>query len=279
MTTLDISARRIIIGTWGCALIVMGASAINAVLTYAALGDNRVLGLATGAAVDIALFVSIIGDTQLARYGQKSSWGLSLAVFTAIMSLGLNVGMAVHEGRWHMAALHAIVPVMMVFLAKTGQDYLVRFTDLSATSARDADRGQTLPSPLPPLGSQTTTASRAPVTVDNWAPATPPSTTRPGPPAPASTVSYPTVASTPPTSPGLPASTTPPRPPTGPRLVPSVRPAPRRKPTGDDTQVLALLAQGADAAAVAAALGCSKRTAFRRMAAVKQSNETKAAAS
>jgi hypothetical protein len=274
MTALDVSARRIVIGTWGCAVIVMVASAINAVLTFSSVGDNRVLGLATGIAVDIALCVGLIGDRLLARYSLSSAWGRTLRILAAVMAVVLQVGAAVKASHYFVALLHAFLPALLVALTEYGQDVLIKVTDLSATSARDADRTS-----LPPLVSHTTTAPASPVTRDSWAPATPPSTTRPAPPTPARSVSYPTVASTPPPSPEPPTPTTAPRPPTGPRLVPATPPAPRRKPTGDDTQVLALLAQGADAQTVAAALGCSKRTAFRRMAAVKQSNEAKAAAS
>jgi hypothetical protein len=55
-TPLERTNRRIVAATWGCAGIVMAASAANAAL-LTALDDNRVLGLATGIAVDIGLCV------------------------------------------------------------------------------------------------------------------------------------------------------------------------------------------------------------------------------
>jgi hypothetical protein len=38
---LERTSRRIAAGTWGCAVIIMVASAAGAALTYGALGDNR----------------------------------------------------------------------------------------------------------------------------------------------------------------------------------------------------------------------------------------------
>jgi hypothetical protein len=279
VTALDVSARRIVIGTWGCAVIVMVASAINAVLTFSSVGDNRVLGLATGIAVDIALCVGLIGDRLLARYGLSSAWGRALRILAAVMAVVLQVGAAVKEHHYFVALLHAFLPALLVALTEYGQDVLIKVTDLSPTSQRDADQGRTLSTSLPLQGSQTTTASQPPVMGDSWAPATPASTSRQTPVSPASTASYATVTSRPPASPGSPGTTTVPTPPAKPRLVPTAPPVPRRKPAGDDTQVLALLAQGKGAEEVASALGCSKRTAFRRMAAVKKVNEAKAAAS
>jgi hypothetical protein len=63
------TGRWIVAGTWGCAIIVMAASAANAALTYGALGDNRILGLATGVAVDIGLCVALIGTGGCIRMG------------------------------------------------------------------------------------------------------------------------------------------------------------------------------------------------------------------
>jgi hypothetical protein len=52
----------------------MAASAANAALSYGALGDNRLLGLATGVAADIGLCVALIGDRLLYAHGLTSVW-------------------------------------------------------------------------------------------------------------------------------------------------------------------------------------------------------------
>ncbi len=72
------TGRRIVAGTWGCALIVMIGSTWSAAAAYGHLGDNRALGLATGIAVDIALCVALVGDRRLYAHGLTSNWGRSL---------------------------------------------------------------------------------------------------------------------------------------------------------------------------------------------------------
>ena len=122
----------------------MAGSATNAVLAYGALGDNRLLGLATGLGVDIGLCVALIGDRQLHLHGLTSHWGRALRVTTLAMSLVLNVSIALRDGHYLSALMHAFLPLLLVVLTEYGQDVLVKFTTL----ARDNTTGQ-LP-PLPP---------------------------------------------------------------------------------------------------------------------------------
>ncbi|HEY3689666.1 MAG TPA: hypothetical protein VGL46_05110 [Pseudonocardiaceae bacterium] len=129
--TLERTSRRIVWGTWGCAAIVMVASAANAALTYGALGDNRALGLATGVAVDIGLCVALIGDRQLYVHGLSSHWGRVLRITTAAMSLILNTGIAVRDGHYFLALMHAFLPILLVVLTEYGQDVLLQFAALA----------------------------------------------------------------------------------------------------------------------------------------------------
>lgn len=141
-TRLERTGRAIVAGTWGCAGIVMVGSAINAVLTFGGIGDNRVLGLATGVAVDIALCVALIGDRRLYVHGLSSNWGRALRVTAALMSLVLNAGLAVRDGHFFAAGLHAFLPILLVFLTESGQDYLLKFTGLTrseGTNTRQAE--------------------------------------------------------------------------------------------------------------------------------------------
>jgi len=135
------TGRRIVAGTWGCAGIVMVGSATNAVLAYGALGDNRLLGLATGLGVDIGLCVALIGDRQLHLHGLTSHWGRALRVTTLAMSLVLNVSIALREGHYLSALMHAFLPLLLVVLTEYGQDVLVKFTTL----ARDTTAEQRPP--------------------------------------------------------------------------------------------------------------------------------------
>ncbi len=144
-TALERTSRRIVIGTWGCAAIVMVASAANAALTYGALGDNRALGLATGVAVDIALCVALIGDRQLYVHGLSSNWGRVLRITAAVMSLVLNAGVAWRDGRYFAAFLHAFLPVLLVCLTEYAQDVLLKFAAL----AREAERAPSISDPGP----------------------------------------------------------------------------------------------------------------------------------
>ena len=134
------TGRWIVAGTWGCAVIVMAASAANAALTYGALGDNRVLGLATGVAVDIGLCVALIGDRRLYTHGLTSPWGRVLRITTAAMSLILNTGIAVRDGHLFMALMHAFLPILLVVLTEYGQDVLLQFNALARKEAeREGD--------------------------------------------------------------------------------------------------------------------------------------------
>jgi hypothetical protein len=142
-TELKRTGRSIVAGTWGCAGIVMVASAINAVLTFSALGDNRVLGLATGIAVDIALCVALVGDRQLYVHGLSSPWGRALRVATALMSLVLNAGVAFLDGHLFMGVLHSFLPILLILLTESGQSYLIHFTDLVRAADNDKTDGVT----------------------------------------------------------------------------------------------------------------------------------------
>jgi len=144
------TARAIVAGTWGCAAIVMAGSATNAVLAYGALGDNRGLGLATGLAVDIGLCVALIGDRRLYAEGLSSTWGRTLRITTAVMSLVLNTSIAVHEGRYLSALMHAFLPILLIVLTEYGQDVLLKFTTLDRQAQRHTDTAQPQPSPQPP---------------------------------------------------------------------------------------------------------------------------------
>jgi len=127
---LERTGRRIVAGTWACAAITMAASAANAALTYAALGDNQLLGLATGLAVDIGLCVALIGDRQLYEHGLSSNWGRGLRITTAVMSLILNVGISLRDGHYFAALLHSFLPVLLIVMTEYGQDVLLQFTAL-----------------------------------------------------------------------------------------------------------------------------------------------------
>lgn len=176
------TAKAIVAGTWGCALVVMVGSAINAFLAYGALGDNRALGLATGLAVDIGLCVALIGDRRLYAHGLSSNWGRALRLTTASMSLVINTAIAVRDGHYLMAFLHAFLPVLLVVLTEYGQDVLLKFTTMRRdveAMARDAARAATQPAtpslstpeaPTQPLPQPTTHA----VSIPPAQPVTPP---------------------------------------------------------------------------------------------------------
>lgn len=145
------TAKAIVAGTWGCALLVMAGSATNAFLAYGAIGDNRALGLATGLAVDIGLCVALIGDRRLYANGLSSNWGRGLRLTTAVMSLILNTAIAIREGNYLMALLHAFLPILLIVLTEYGQDVLLKYTKLRRdveAMARDAARA--VPQPAAP---------------------------------------------------------------------------------------------------------------------------------
>jgi hypothetical protein len=137
--TAERTAKAIVAGTWGCAGIVMAGSATNAYLAYGALGDNRALGLATGLAVDIGLCVALIGDRRLYAHGLSSNWGRALRITTAVMSLILNTAIALRDGHFLSAVMHAFLPILLVVLTEYGQDVLLKFTALGRAQD-DADR-------------------------------------------------------------------------------------------------------------------------------------------
>ena len=144
-SVVEQTSRRIAFGTWGCAGIVMAGSAINAWTTYSSSGDNRALGLATGVAVDIALCVALIGDRRLNLHGLSSSWGRSLRITTALMSLILNVGVALREHHYFMALCHAFLPILLIVLTEYGQDVVLKFTKLSGLSQPSDHDTQPIP--------------------------------------------------------------------------------------------------------------------------------------
>jgi len=145
---LERTGQRIVVGTWGCAVITMAASAANAALTYGALGDNRALGLATGVAVDIGLCVALIGDRRLYAHGLSSTWGRALRVTTAVMSVILNVGISLRDGHYFAALLHSFLPVLLIVLCEYGQDCLLQLTALRREQATTAPGQQVAPVPV-----------------------------------------------------------------------------------------------------------------------------------
>jgi hypothetical protein len=128
----------------------MAASAANAALTYEALGDNRVLGLATGLAVDIGLCVALIGDRRLYAHGLSPNWGRALRITTAVMSLILNVGISLRDGHYFAALLHSFLPVLLIVLCEYGQDILLQFTALRRQEESTDRAGLAVPTPAEP---------------------------------------------------------------------------------------------------------------------------------
>jgi hypothetical protein len=184
----------------------MLASAINAALTYGALGDAPGLGLATGIAVDIGLCVALIGDRQLYAHGVRSGWGRALRVTTATMALALNVGIPLRAGHYYAALLHSFLPVLLVVLCEYGADVLLTFTALDQKTNNTQG-----PEPAPIVA--------------------PPSNPYPTPPP------TPTPAATPPSAPG-------PRPTPAPVAAASpaltlLRPPAPTKPCGVDAELVA----------------------------------------
>lgn len=167
---LELTGRRIVAGTWGCAAITMAGSAASAAVAYDYLGEHWGLGLATGIAVDIALCVGLVGDRQLYLHGLSSTWGRALRVTTALMSLVLNSGVAFAQGRYFLAFLHAFLPVLLVVLTEYGQDVLLKFSAL-AREQHTTQQPPTMPVPI-----------AEPVPQPHWPVAPPPVPTAPVPP-------------------------------------------------------------------------------------------------
>lgn len=182
MTTAERATRGIVTGTWICAAIVMVTSAGNAVLTFGAIGGNRIIGLGLGIAVDIALCVGLIGDRHLALRGLTSHWGRALRITAAVMSVVLATGAALIGGHYFLAVLSAFLPVLLVVLCEYGQDVHLTFASLRNT---ETARPVTPPPPvLVPSPPAVPTAPPRPYpVVQAPRPETP---ARPTPPVPAS---------------------------------------------------------------------------------------------
>jgi hypothetical protein len=121
-------------GTWACAGVTMIASALNSALTYGDLGDNRLLGLGTGVAVDVGLAVGLIGDRRLAAYGLSTPWGRALRITTAAMSLTFNTAISIRDEHYLLALLHAFLPILLIILCEYGQSVLLTFGTLTRTA-------------------------------------------------------------------------------------------------------------------------------------------------
>jgi hypothetical protein len=146
---LERTARRIVAGTWVCAGIVMAAGAVNAVITFQAIDDSWVLGLATGLAVDVSLCVALIGDRRLSAHGVTSPWGRCLRIVAAVMALVLYTGWALLGGHYFMALLHAFLPVLLIALTEYGQDVLLKLAALANDQSAPTPAVEPEPSPTP----------------------------------------------------------------------------------------------------------------------------------
>lgn len=229
------TSRAIVVGTWACAVIVMVGSVTNAVLAYGAIGDNRALGLATGLAVDFGLCVALIGDRRLYAHGLSSVWGRSLRLTTACMALVLNTGVALRDGHYFMATLHAFLPCLLIVLTEYGQDVLLKFTALRVTESQTPATPQTLPvaAQSPPAPS-TPAAPAVPRPMPQAAPSYPVVSRETPPPATsASPTRAPGLATSPRTS--VPSATAPRAVPARPLTLPQQpRRAPARQPRGQE---------------------------------------------
>jgi len=162
----DRAARWIVAGTWFCAVIVMVTSASDAVLTFGAIGGNRLIGLGIGVAVDAALCVGLIGDRQLSHRSLTSPWGRRLRITTMVMSLVLNVGAPAYQGHAVLAMLQAIPSILLVILTEYGQDVHLLFAglDRAARTGPITEPGPVQPVvPVPVQPTWTPTADRTPV--------------------------------------------------------------------------------------------------------------------
>lgn len=125
---LEAAGRAINLLVWMVAAVVMVFSAITGADLLAAHGVDKSLGLAGGLAVDAALVVALIGDRQLHRYGQSTTWGTALRWVTALFSLVLNCGQSFGTGDWGAIGLHAIFPVLLIVLTEASQGYQLAFS-------------------------------------------------------------------------------------------------------------------------------------------------------
>jgi hypothetical protein len=109
--------------------------------------------------VDIGLCVALIGDRRLYAHGLSSTWGRVLRITTAVMSLVLNTGIAVRDGHYFSALMHAFLPVLLVVLTGYGQDVLLQFTALQ----RAQDKADRLVRPIDRTGPVVLTEPAGPV--------------------------------------------------------------------------------------------------------------------
>ena len=114
-------------GTWVGGAIAMAANIGNAVVTFGAVGGNRVVGGTIGAAVDVALIVALIGDRQLAKHGARSGWSWALQGYTMIMGAIIAVSAAAETGHYLLALLLGMVGPLLWLLMNYGQDAAIQF--------------------------------------------------------------------------------------------------------------------------------------------------------
>lgn len=149
-----VTGRVVMTGLWADAALVMASSAYNGGEAFVALGEARGQGIALGVAVDVALAVALIGDRALHLEGRSSVWGRAIRIITAGMSLALNCGVPLSQGRLGVAAFHAFLPVLLVLLSEYAQDVTLQFGEIAeeykAQATQDSAPAPSLaPAPAP----------------------------------------------------------------------------------------------------------------------------------
>ncbi len=136
------TGRIVLTGLWADAALVMAASAYNGGLAFTALNQDFGAGVALGLAVDVALAVALVGDRALHLAGRVSYWGRALRITTALMSLGLNCGVAIWQEHYGVAVFHAFLPLLLILLSEYAQDSTLQFGEITAEheAAVKADR-------------------------------------------------------------------------------------------------------------------------------------------
>lgn len=146
---LERTSRVITAGTW---FIIGGVILYSLMVTtpfvaaHSPKGDWQLAAPVLGLMMDAAFVMSLQADSVLARHGVTGlgPWPRAFRWFTGLGSLFLNVWVSVQASDWTGTALHALAPLLLLFVSEVGPVWrasmarLIADAELAAAEAKRA---------------------------------------------------------------------------------------------------------------------------------------------
>jgi hypothetical protein len=139
------TGRVIQAGVWAVAVATMATSAITSFRLLRGHDWPVPSAMLPGTATDLALVVALAGDQALSRHDERAGWGTVLRWSAGAATFALNVSGALAAGDKGGAALHAIIPTLLILVTEAAGSYRAAFARIVVKTSTGDSIGDPTP--------------------------------------------------------------------------------------------------------------------------------------